>query len=165
MHDFKDVEPRNRILELPESIRVLLAKDGLDRDPDEACGALFGRLSPEVITVDSYMPLTNMAENPRHTFTFDPAEWVRCCYTSGLIGIFHSHPTSPPLPSISDMEGLQHFGGLLSLYLIGSKFPANGGAIQDEMPPGIPDGFLLNAYSIARRSNGSYFLENLIMSY
>lgn len=165
MQEFKDTQPRLCKLELPESIRNLLAKDSFDRDPDEACGALFGRVTKELITVESYTPLANTAKNPRHAFAFDPAEWVRCCYASGLIGIFHTHPTSPPLPSPSDMEGLQHFGSLLSLYLIGSKHPANDVANQDEMPPGTPDGFLLNAYLVTKGNQDFFHLENLIMSY
>ncbi len=165
MNEFKNPEARPCLLKLPKPIRDLLAEDGLNRYPQEACGALFGSLEQEVVQVNGYAPLSNIAANPLHAFVFDPAEWVRCCYNSDLVGIFHTHPTSPPCPSLSDMEGLQYFGSLLSLYLIGSSIPEGNGSVQTKEPPGSPDGLYLNAYSVARRSNGSYFLENLIMSY
>ncbi|RCX21709.1 JAB domain-containing protein similar to deubiquitination enzymes [Fontibacillus phaseoli] len=158
MTGFSNADSFPTLLQLPVQVRTLLEKDYEDRYPKEACGALFGHLSKETVIAENYLPLSNIAEDPRHAFAFDPVEWVRCCYAADLIGIYHSHPTSLPVPSSLDIQELQHFGSLLSVYLI-------GGRTTKEKPSGnIPDGFYVHAYSVVRRNNEAFSLRNLIMS-
>lgn len=87
----------------------------------EVCGVLLGRKAAGGMRIDSYRKLRNVAPDPLHHFLFDPIEWVQCCYQeSDLIGIFHSHPWSAPIPSSTDLHQLQSFGALTPIYLIGS---------------------------------------------
>ncbi|MDN4616743.1 M67 family metallopeptidase [Paenibacillus sp. PsM32] len=87
----------------------------------EVCGVLLGRKAAGGMRIESYRKLRNVAPDPLHHFLFDPIEWVQCCYQeSDLIGIFHSHPLSAPIPSSTDLHQLQSFGALTPIYLIGS---------------------------------------------
>ncbi|WP_410769664.1 M67 family metallopeptidase [Fontibacillus sp. BL9] len=167
MTGFNHADSFPTLLQLPAQVRTLLEKDFDDRFPMEACGAFFGHLTTETVIAENYLPLSNIAENPRHAFAFDPVEWVRCCYAPDLIGIYHSHPTSLPVPSALDIQQLQHFGSLISVYLIGSRSTTpwdiwNG---NKEKPSGdIPDGFHVQAYSVVRPNNEPFSLYNLLMS-
>ncbi|ODP29143.1 hypothetical protein PTI45_01654 [Paenibacillus nuruki] len=91
----------------------------------EVCGVLLGRKAAGGMRIESYRKLRNVAPDPLHHFLFDPIEWVQCCYQeTDLIGIFHSHPLSAPIPSSTDLIQLQQFGALTPIYLIGSSSTA-----------------------------------------
>ncbi|MDF2660297.1 MAG: hypothetical protein K0Q94_3088 [Paenibacillus sp.] len=93
--------------------------------PHEACGALLGYGAedgggqPPVII--SAVAITNRAERPEHTFRFDEREWLALLNEterSGLrlAGIYHSHPDSPPFPSVKDRGSV--WSGLPSYWII-----------------------------------------------
>lgn len=149
MSEFHIRKPELPVLQLSSQVYDSLIRDSLKRYPLEACGALFGEITPNQAVVHRYLPIDNKAQNPEHAFTLSPDQWIRCCYTPGLIGIYHSHPGSLPMPSQSDIRELQHYGSLISLYLIGG---------QHEEPPGTPDGFYLNAYAVIKESDNTFTL-------
>jgi proteasome lid subunit RPN8/RPN11 len=73
--------------------------------PNEACGLIASR-DGAVVRV---YPLTNTDRSPDR-FTLDAAEHyavVRDAESNGSVisGVFHSHPTSEPIPSAADLEG------------------------------------------------------------
>jgi proteasome lid subunit RPN8/RPN11 len=73
--------------------------------PEECCGLLGG---VEALFVD-YYPLINCAEVPTKSFFADPAELFQIMHKmrkrgQPLLGIYHSHPTSPAYPSARDIE-------------------------------------------------------------
>ncbi|MFF3924568.1 M67 family metallopeptidase [Paenibacillus lactis] len=91
--------------------------------PQEACGILIGQgnLQEAPISVSEFIPVPNTAEDPLHHFRLEPAEWTRLLLSKrGIIGLFHSHPSSHPEPSRKDLADLQAFGGLFSIYFIGT---------------------------------------------
>lgn len=60
--------------------------------------------------IDTIIPITNTHINPSHAFSFDPIEWTAAYFEmqknrQSLVGLFHSHPTTPAIPSSSDTEG------------------------------------------------------------
>ncbi len=72
--------------------------------PDEACGLLFGRDS----RVEHVRPILNTEPSPV-SYSFDPSEQLRVMRemeSEGfeLLGIYHSHPDSPPIPSLTDIR-------------------------------------------------------------
>ncbi|WP_334073335.1 MULTISPECIES: Mov34/MPN/PAD-1 family protein [Paenibacillus] len=136
-------------LRLPSPVREQIAKDTYARFPHEACGALFGTYAAGLVTIGNYKPLANMADNPHHAFLMEPEEWVKCCFTPGLIGIYHSHPTTLPEPSAADLDELPQFGSLFSLYMIGS--PAT------KKPPSDEGGFSLNTFLIVKKKESSQY--------
>lgn len=149
--------PTNREWVIPLQIRQMIKQDSECRLPQEACGVLYGQVTSKQIIVERYFPLRNVASTPLRTFSLDPEEWVQCCFHSGLIGIYHSHPTSSSLPSATDLRDLQHYGAMISLYLIGAF-------TQHTKPPGNPDGFILSGYHVQRLDNGTFILQEALCS-
>ncbi|MGM1046934.1 MAG: Mov34/MPN/PAD-1 family protein [Bacillota bacterium] len=107
--------------------------------PEEACGVLLGNLSERHLLMDDYIPIRNTAADPRHQFSLDPVQWTSLLLKKHRIyGLFHSHPSSLPVPSQDDLHQLQSFGGLFHVYFIGS--PQNS----------QPGNLLLQAYLIVK---------------
>ncbi|MBO7745553.1 M67 family metallopeptidase [Paenibacillus sp. MWE-103] len=104
----------------------------MDALPHEACGVLTGHRQPghglaghrlaeigspapaqaaaDVLRVTGVLPVKNAAARPETQFAFDPHDWVRAVYDmqknrQSLVGFFHSHPGSPPVPSKADHAG------------------------------------------------------------
>jgi proteasome lid subunit RPN8/RPN11 len=76
--------------------------------PRECCGLLAGRVEGGVGEADAWYPLVNAAASevefesePRSMF-----EAMRDLSRRGLqvLAVYHSHPTSPPVPSRTDLE-------------------------------------------------------------
>ncbi len=72
--------------------------------PNEACGLLFGRQG----RVEQVRPILNAEPSPV-SYSFDSGEQLRVMREMGdrgleLLGIYHSHPESPPIPSLTDIR-------------------------------------------------------------
>jgi proteasome lid subunit RPN8/RPN11 len=77
--------------------------------PNEACGAFFGSQDEDIIEIQNFKPITNIANQPRHQFEFDQKQLLELLYTSRKppwIGIFHSHPSTAAYPSAQDLQSL-----------------------------------------------------------
>ncbi|WP_211747668.1 Mov34/MPN/PAD-1 family protein [Paenibacillus sp. Marseille-Q4541] len=88
--------------------------------PNEECALLLGTpLINQSFHIHSLVPAKNIASDPLHHFELDPATWVHHLMTSpDLVGLFHTHPSSAPLPSATDLHALQSYGELIQIYLI-----------------------------------------------
>ncbi len=77
--------------------------------PIEACGYLAGTIvSAAIYDVEQVFMMQNTDESREH-FTFDPQEQfavLKAARAKGLslIGVYHSHPESPALPSQEDIR-------------------------------------------------------------
>ncbi|MGP0587757.1 Mov34/MPN/PAD-1 family protein [Paenibacillus timonensis] len=142
----------NQFWMLPPKIRDEMLRDRLQRHPEEACGLLFGTFDGRQGTIQRYLSVANHSKTPLHAFELDPAVWVRSCFDPQLIGIYHTHPSSPPLPSPEDLRQLPIFAAQIRLYLIGGR----SSSAQDK-PSGGPDGFRIQAYAI-NSHDGDYTL-------
>jgi proteasome lid subunit RPN8/RPN11 len=85
------------------------AREGATRDPPtEMCGVLAGeRGPPDRVTATRRVP--NVADRPRSRYELDPGETVAAIdavESEGLdvVGFYHSHPESAPVPSPVDRE-------------------------------------------------------------
>ncbi|SDW53675.1 Mov34/MPN/PAD-1 family protein [Paenibacillus sp. CF384] len=84
--------------------------------PEEACGILTGtgtirRAQPPNVTVTGIQAIRNRSQQPHNRFAFDPKEWIQAYYSmqknrQSLVGYFHSHPSTMPIPSTADWNGL-----------------------------------------------------------
>ena len=95
---------------------LLGIKDHLESAyPNEACGFLLGtqihkkREITHLIKVDNHS-----TENQRRRFVIDPLDYLkaeRFATKEGLtlLGIYHSHPDHPAIPSVHDLEFAQPF--------------------------------------------------------
>ncbi len=77
--------------------------------PNECCGLLAGRVDPDgTAQVEQRYPLANAARSPVE-FLSDPrsmfeAERDRRARGLEFLAVYHSHPTSEPVPSRKDRE-------------------------------------------------------------
>jgi proteasome lid subunit RPN8/RPN11 len=87
-----------------------MTADGLRTFPNECCGFLFGtehaehREFTEILVVDN-----SSTPNAERRFEISPADYMRAerkALASGLdlLGVYHSHPSSPAVPSIHDLR-------------------------------------------------------------
>ena len=118
----------------PDSVRIgrdvlaAIAAHARADAPRECCGLLLGPAAPlpglaGAIEVHRASPTRNLAPTATR-YDIDPADHFRIlrdARATGLtvIGAYHSHPTSAPVPSATDLaEGLPNF-----LYLIATLCP------------------------------------------
>ena len=76
--------------------------------PNECCGLLAGHVEGEVGRVEAHYPLANAAASPIE-YLSDPQSMfdaVRAMRKRGIdiLAVYHSHPTSEPIPSRKDCE-------------------------------------------------------------
>jgi len=88
--------------------------------PNEACGLLVGRGS--AFLVERSIPIPNKHPQPLHSFAFDPIAWTSALYElerlgQQIVGYYHSHPGTPPVPSSDDAAGLHSPDSALMLIL------------------------------------------------
>ena len=81
-----------------------IADHALAAAPKEACGILAGTREQ----ISRAMPLENAAAAPDRQFRLDPAEQLAALKALDAeeldwVGIYHSHPGSPPIPSPEDI--------------------------------------------------------------
>ncbi|MDX1407255.1 MAG: M67 family metallopeptidase [Saprospiraceae bacterium] len=83
--------------------------------PHEACGFMIGSVEGESRTVQQLVPVENRStENLRRRFVIDPLDYLRAERQADedqqvLLGVFHSHPDHPAVPSEHDLASAQPF--------------------------------------------------------
>jgi [CysO sulfur-carrier protein]-S-L-cysteine hydrolase len=87
---------------IPADVRTALEQHARAEAPNEACGLVVlkdGR-------AERYVPGRNAAESPyRFELEVDPETWF--LEDDGYaLAVFHSHPSSPPRPSRTDVENI-----------------------------------------------------------
>ncbi len=92
------------MIKIPKSVYKELEEHSLESNPIEACGYLAG----EVGEVKYAIKMTNVDNSPEH-FSFDPKEQFEAfkkVQKEGLrlIGVYHSHPSTPSRPSKEDIK-------------------------------------------------------------
>ncbi|RUS47738.1 Mov34/MPN/PAD-1 family protein [Cohnella sp. AR92] len=95
---------------IPERILNDLYRQCQARLPYESCGALTGVRKAGELWVDGFRLLRNIAAEPQVSFRFEPSEWLAFCIQAQknqreVVGLWHSHPRGPALPSAQDAEG------------------------------------------------------------
>ena len=105
--------------------------------PDECVGLLLGRLEGEAKIVLRALPLENRwagqvslaetdnADSRRDRFYLDPRDYLRADRAARaqdleVVGVYHSHPDYPAIPSERDRVGAQAIGGPSFAFVIQS---------------------------------------------
>ena len=86
-------------------------------EPMEMCGLLFG---------ETFVPATNVADDPLHNFEIAPEEYLKACmvHDSKPWALVHSHPTSPAVLSVKDcrlMDALEKTNHDLVMVIVSLK--------------------------------------------
>lgn len=98
----------------PEALRLMIA-DAEETFPDECCGFAFGRASADGRRITEALAVHNAKEgDKRRRFEIAPRDYMRAERYAAernleLLGIYHSHPNHPPIPSEHDRVAAQPF--------------------------------------------------------
>ena len=87
---------------IPDGVRAALLEHARDEEPNEACGLILLRDG----RAESYVRGRNAAASPyRFELDVDPDVWF--LEDDGYeLAVFHSHLSSPPRPSRTDVENI-----------------------------------------------------------
>ncbi len=105
--------------------------------PNECCGLLVGTGE----AIDEAVPTRNLAASPATTFVVNPDEHfatIRRVRVEGrsVLGAYHSHPRSAPVPSATDIEQAHDAGFLCVIISLRGPDPdiraylIDGGAVS-----------------------------------
>jgi proteasome lid subunit RPN8/RPN11 len=92
---------------VPEAVRAALVEHAESEQPNEACGVLVLREG----VAERYVAGRNAADSPyRFELDVDPETWF--LEDDGFeLAVFHSHLSSPPRPSRTDVENIGLWAG------------------------------------------------------
>ena len=104
------------IVRCPEAVIADMVAHAVEESPNECCGLLVGRRR----SVERSVRARNLEAGPTR-YLIDPADHLaamKAARAEGLdvIGAYHSHPSSAPVPSASDIA--EASGGVDFLYVI-----------------------------------------------
>lgn len=95
-------------LALASTVVEAMLAHACDELPNEACGLLSGRPGRAL----RFHPARNALAS-RYAYEVEPGDLVRIMYAieadaEELVGIFHSHPATPAIPSASDVREAEY---------------------------------------------------------
>ena len=95
-------------LEIKQKVADAIASHASEGYPEEVCGFLLGNRTGAEAKVVQYLPARNVFPGDRRSrFAIDPLDWMNAedqAQEAGLevLGIFHTHPDHPAIPSATD---------------------------------------------------------------
>lgn len=100
--------PGRFLLRIPLRFRKELEANARTTAPHECCGLLAGAIQDGVGTVSEHYPLSNSLASETE-FLSAPAEMLAAVKEMrkkriDVLAVYHSHPTSEPVPSNRDLE-------------------------------------------------------------
>ena len=116
------------MIRIPEEHLRTLVADAEKSFPDECCGFVFGREDDGHRQVEAVLVVDNAKEgDKRRRFEITPKDYLRAerfADAGGLqlLGIYHSHPDHPPIPSEHDRIAAQPFFSYLILSVKAGRF-------------------------------------------
>ncbi|NII29649.1 M67 family metallopeptidase [Pseudoflavitalea sp. X16] len=121
--------------------KELMFKDAVQAFPDECCGFLFGEEDREGNRIISEIQVVNNAKegDKRRRFLIAPLDYIRAeQYAEDnkllLLGVYHSHPNHPAIPSEHDRVAAQpYFSYIIISVLEGKIGPVRSWRLNDEV--------------------------------
>ena len=112
---------------VPPAVRSALVEHSEAESPNEACGVVVFRDG----AAERYIPGTNLSASPyRYELQVPPETWF--LEDEGYeLAVFHSHVSSPPRPSRTDVENIGLWEGKPYLILSGRTGDLAAFSIED----------------------------------
>jgi proteasome lid subunit RPN8/RPN11 len=98
------------VIELPAGLVEEIRRHGAETYPEECCGGLLGERRNGTVRVRRIERVPNRGAALRERrYTIDPRDYLRLERLAGesgltVVGIYHSHPDHPAVPSEFDRE-------------------------------------------------------------
>ncbi len=112
---------------LPEAIKEMVS-DSISSFPDECCGFLFGKERDGELIIEQVLVVTNAKEgDKRRRFEITSADYLKAeRYAEEkeqlLLGVYHSHPGHPAIPSEHDRVAAQPWFSYVILSVINHEY-------------------------------------------
>lgn len=103
------------MLFIEPTVKEAMIKDALNSFPDECCGFLFGAEKENERTISEIVPVNNAKEgDKKRRFVISPMDYLKAERFAeerglALLGVYHSHPNHPSLPSEHDRVAAQPY--------------------------------------------------------
>ncbi|AXY77774.1 M67 family peptidase [Paraflavitalea soli] len=128
------------MITLQPAAKELLLNDAVQAFPDECCGFLFGEEDPEGNrTISKIQVVINAKEgDKRRRFVIAPLDYIRAEQYADennllLLGVYHSHPNHPAIPSEHDRVAAQpYFSYIIVSVLEGKIGPLRSWRLNEE---------------------------------
>ena len=101
------------MIRVEQDAEKVMFDDARQAFPDECCGFMFGHQEGDDRVVTKALPIHNSAtENRKRRFVISPKDYLKgeqYAMENDLLflGIYHSHPNHPPIPSEHDRVAAQ----------------------------------------------------------
>jgi proteasome lid subunit RPN8/RPN11 len=122
------------IIEPP--IRKLLIEDAVNTFPDECCGFLFGREETDGtrVIIDILVVDNSKQGDKTRRFEISPVDYMTAeqhalDHDWVLLGIYHSHPKHPAIPSEHDRKAAQPYFSYVIVSVLDSDATVENGGI------------------------------------
>jgi proteasome lid subunit RPN8/RPN11 len=105
-----------------------MVNDAVRTFPDECCGFLFGKDENNIRTIKKIQVVDNAKEgDKRRRFVISAKDYLKAEQFAEendlqLIGVYHSHPNHPAIPSEHDRVAAQPYFSYIILSVINSEF-------------------------------------------
>jgi len=119
---------------VPSAVRSALVEHAEAESPNEACGVVVLKDGE----AERYIPGTNLSESPyRYELQVPPETWF--LEDDGYeLAVFHSHVSSPPRPSRTDVENIGLWEGKPYLILSAATGDLAAFTIEDRRITSVP---------------------------
>ena len=111
----------------------LMQKDAIQAFPNECCGFMYGYEEGNSRKITIAVPVINSKDgDQRRRFEISPIDYMRAenyalSNNLNLLGVYHSHPLHPAIPSQHDLVQAMPFFSYLILSVTDNKVLASGG--------------------------------------
>jgi proteasome lid subunit RPN8/RPN11 len=119
------------MISIEQEIAELMNEDALHAFPDECCGFMFGiedaegnRFITEMQTVQNVTKENRKRRFEISSMDYLKAEQMALDRNIHLLGVYHSHPNHPPIPSEQDRIAAQPFFSYVIISVINNKIDA-----------------------------------------
>jgi proteasome lid subunit RPN8/RPN11 len=108
--------------------RKEMINDALKSFPDECCGFFFGREDEDSRLVTDILIVDNAKNgDKRRRFEISPLDYIKAeLFADGqhlqLLGVYHSHPNHPAVPSEHDRVAAQPYFSYIIISVIENQF-------------------------------------------
>ncbi|WEK37921.1 MAG: M67 family metallopeptidase [Candidatus Pseudobacter hemicellulosilyticus] len=110
------------------TVRKAIFNDGISAFPDECCGFLFGKENGAGHrSITEILVVNNAKEgDKRRRFAISPLDYLRAEQYADeqellLLGVYHSHPNHPAIPSEHDRVAAQPFFSYVIVSIVEGK--------------------------------------------